>query len=195
MAGVQLIAGLGNPGSEYVETRHNAGFRFLEALCRQYGASLRTETRFSGRFGRCTISGYDVLLLAPTTYMNDSGVAVAKIARYHKLSVDGILIVHDDLDLPAGAVRLKVGGGNGGHNGLGSIEQALGSAAFMRLRLGIGRPPPGRGIIGYVLGRAPSSEREALDLGIERALMELPAVVDGRIQSAMNRLHTEPDRM
>ncbi|MHB1527850.1 MAG: aminoacyl-tRNA hydrolase [Acidiferrobacteraceae bacterium] len=195
MAGVQLIAGLGNPGSEYAETRHNAGFRFLEALCQQYGCSLRTEARFSGRIGRCAISGNDVLLFAPTTYMNDSGIAVAKIARYHKLSVDGILIVHDDLDLPAGSARLKVGGGNGGHNGLGSIERALGSPAFVRLRLGIGRPPPGREIIGYVLGRAPSSEREALDLGIDRALMELPAVVDGRVQYAMNRLHTEPDRI
>lgn len=192
MPAVRLIAGLGNPGAEYAETRHNAGFRFLEALLREYPCTLRDEPRFGGRIGKCALAGTDVLLLAPATYMNESGDSIGRVVRYHKFTPDNLLVVHDELDLPVGAARLKIGGGTGGHNGLASIERTLGSNAFARLRLGIGRPPTGRDVIGYVLARAPSSERMALDTAIARALAELPDVLSGRMQHAMNRLHTEP---
>ncbi|MHB1950388.1 MAG: aminoacyl-tRNA hydrolase [Acidiferrobacteraceae bacterium] len=192
LAAVRLVAGLGNPGAEYAQTRHNVGFRFLEALLRQYPCALRDEPRFVARAGKCVIAGTDVLVLAPNTYMNESGDPVARVARYHKVPPESILIVHDELDLPVGVARLKTGGGTGGHNGLASVERALGSNAFWRLRLGIGRPPEGRDVIGYVLGRTTATERAALDDAIARALTELPDILLGRTQHVMNRLHTGP---
>lgn len=190
MAVVRLMVGLGNPGAEYADTRHNAGFRFLETLCRERGCALKTEARFLGRTGRCRMGDQEVLLLAPATFMNASGDSVAALSHYYKIAPEAILVVHDELDLPPGTVRLKAGGGNGGHNGLSSIQRSLGSAGFLRLRLGIGRPPPGREVVGYVLGRAPTAEEHALDEAIARALAELPEVVAGRLEPVMNRLHS-----
>ena len=191
MAGLQLIVGLGNPGAEYAETRHNAGFRFLAGLCRAHGAKLQREPRFKGHVARCQVGGQELLLLAPATFMNASGEAVAPLARFYRIPPEAILVAHDDLDLPLGVVRLKQGGGTGGHNGLASIQQLLGTQAFLRLRLGIGRPPAGRDVIAYVLGRCAPDEVPMLDHAIDRALKELPDIVTGKWQEAMNRLHTE----
>src|SRR6266516_888223 len=140
MDGIFLIAGLGNPGPEYAETRHNAGFRFLDALLSGPGARLRHESRFHGDVGRVDVSGKDVWLLAPQTFMNLSGDSVSAFANYYKIPVGEILVVHDELDLPPGTVRLKIGGGNGGHNGLTDVTQKLGSPDYARLRIGIGHP-------------------------------------------------------
>ena len=190
MAGLQLIVGLGNPGAEYEETRHNAGFRFVAALAQSYGCVLAYESRFKGSVGRCRIGNQDVLVLTPVTFMNRSGESVGALTRFYKIDPEAVLVVHDELDLPLGAVRLKQGGGTGGHNGLASIQQWLGSQAFARLRLGIGRPPAGRDVIGYVLGRGTRSEAQALDDAIGRALEEMPGTVAGDWQRVMSRLHT-----
>ncbi|HET9122358.1 MAG TPA: aminoacyl-tRNA hydrolase [Acidiferrobacteraceae bacterium] len=190
MAAVQLIVGLGNPGAEYEETRHNAGFRFVAALCETYGAVLEPEARFKGHVGRCRIGSHEVFVLMPATFMNRSGESVGAFARFYKVAPEAVLVAHDELDLPLGTVRLKQGGGTGGHNGLASIEQCLGSRAFARLRLGIGRPPAGRDVIGYVLGRATRMELQELDEAIARVRTEMPELVAGEWQRVMGRLHT-----
>ncbi|HEY6132233.1 MAG TPA: aminoacyl-tRNA hydrolase, partial [Halioglobus sp.] len=139
MSAVKLIAGLGNPGSEYRGTRHNAGADFVEALARQCGATLQPEPRFYGLTGRLTVAGHDIRLLIPTSFMNRSGMAVAAMAGFYKIAPEQLLVAHDELDIPPGSARFKQGGGHGGHNGLRDIIPALGnSPAFHRLRIGIG---------------------------------------------------------
>lgn len=189
--GIALIVGLGNPGAEYAETRHNAGFRFLDKLAAQQGVTLRPEGRFQGEVGRTTVDGRELWLLKPLTYMNRSGMAVSAFARYYKLAPAQILVVHDEVDLPPGAVRLKLGGGTAGHNGLEDIVTQLGSRDFLRLRLGVGHPGASHQVVSYVLARAPAAEQEALDAAIARALACLPAIVRGEYQRAMNALHTK----
>jgi len=189
--GISLIAGLGNPGPEYAETRHNAGFRFLDALLRHDGGQLRPETRFAAQVGRAHIAGHDVWLLAPTTFMNHSGDAVAGFAHYYKIAPAHLLVVYDELDLPPGVVRLKRGGGDAGHNGLHDVIAKLGSSDFLRLRIGIGRPPgPAQGA-SYVLRKAPPAEQALVDAAIERACQFLPDIVQGQYQKAMNALHAD----
>lgn len=190
MAAIALIAGLGNPGARYASTRHNAGFRFLHALCQSTGCALQAEGRFKGSAGRCVVEGHELWLLAPATFMNASGESVAALARFYKIPAQAILVVHDDLDLPLGTVRLKQGGGTGGHNGLASVQECLGSQDFLRLRLGIGRPAAGQDVIGYVLGQGSASEWTSIDEAIQRALGELPGIVSGEWQAVMGRLHT-----
>lgn len=187
--GVALIVGLGNPGAEYAETRHNAGFRFLERVCAAAGASLRREGRFAAQAGRAVIDGRDVWLLAPLTFMNRSGDAVGRFARYYRIAPANILIAYDELDLPPGTVRLKQGGGDAGHNGVHDVIEKLASPEFVRLRIGIGRPPgPGQGAA-YVLCRAPAEEQALIDGAIARAAALLPDIVAGQYQKAMNGLH------
>ncbi len=191
---LRLIVGLGNPGSEYAETRHNAGAQFVEAVARQHAVSLAPETKFFGSTARVTIKGRDLRLLVPSTYMNRSGQAVQALAAFFKIEPEEILVAHDELDLPTGAARWKRGGGHGGHNGLRDIMAKLGNNGdFCRLRLGIGHPGKGRDVTGYVLGRAPSAERELLEQAIDAALDTLPLVVTGDLQKAMTRLHTNND--
>lgn len=188
--GISLIAGLGNPGAEYADTRHNAGFRFLEQVLAASGRSLQTENRFSGRVARVSIADQDVWLLAPNTFMNHSGDAVSQLARYYRIPLEEILVVHDELDLPVGAVRLKKGGGAGGHNGISNVIEKLGSPDFLRLRIGIGRPSHSDQVISFVLKKAPKAEQELIDAGIRDVLQHIDDIVRGQTQKAMNALHT-----
>ena len=188
--GITLIVGLGNPGTEYADTRHNAGFRFIEALLAGSGATLHGERQFSARLGRIRIADRELWLMTPTTFMNHSGEAVASFARYYKFLPEQILVVHDELDLPVGAVRLKLGGGDGGHNGVHDIALQLDSPEFVRLRLGIGRPSPSADATSYVLKKPPAAERELLDAAIHAGLGHIDDIVHGRYQKVMNLLHS-----
>ncbi|HEY8432156.1 MAG TPA: aminoacyl-tRNA hydrolase [Sandaracinaceae bacterium] len=187
--GITLIAGLGNPGPEYAETRHNAGFRFLAAVAQRTGATLRRESRFGADVGRAAIAGRDVWLLAPMTFMNHSGDAVARFAQYYKIPAAQILVAYDELDLPPGVLRLKFGGGDAGHNGLHDVIAKLGTPQFLRLRIGIGRPPSAGQGAAYVLRKAPPAEQALIDAAIERACEHLGEIVSGQYQRAMNVLH------
>ena len=189
-ARIALIAGLGNPGPEYAETRHNAGFRFLDALLAGSGPSLRGEGRFAGRVARITVGGADLWLLAPDTFMNHSGEAVAKLAHFYKIPPEAILVAHDELDLAPGVVRLKDGGGDGGHNGLKDITEKLGGS-YARLRIGIGHPGHAAQVASYVLKRAPTAEQELIDEAIARACLHIEDIVRGQFQKVMNALHTQ----
>lgn len=188
--GIALIAGLGNPGSKYAETRHNAGFRFIDALLSRVGGALSPEKRFEGEVGKVHIAGREIWLIKPDTYMNHSGDAVGKLARFYKIPTEAILAVHDELDIPPGAVRLKVGGGHGGHNGLRDMVSKCGGSDFVRLRIGIGHPGQASQVADYVLRKAPAAEQSLTDHAIQVALDEVEAIVQGDYQAVMNRLHT-----
>ena len=190
-ADILLIVGLGNPGSEYRGTRHNAGADFVEALARDAGCTLQTDSKFFGLTGRATVAGHDLRLLIPTTYMNRSGQSVAALARFYKISPEQILIAHDELDIPAGSARFKKGGGHGGHNGLRDIVPALGnSSGFHRLRIGIGHPGHASRVSGYVLSAPSAEDRQKIDDSISEALAALPLLLDGDDTKAMTRLHS-----
>ncbi len=188
---IRLIAGLGNPGEKYVGTRHNAGFWFVDELCRRHGGSLRSDARFGGDVGKITVDGFDVLLLKPQIFMNRSGRAVAALARFFKIPPEEILVAHDELDLPAGTLRLKRSGGHGGHNGLRDICQQLGSRDFLRLRIGIDHPGPGNDVVGYVLGRPHADHRTAIDEALAQAVALTPTMLAGDLDKAMQQLHTK----
>lgn len=191
MTAIALIVGLGNPGSEYRGTRHNAGAMFVEELARQCGAALAPESRFHGLAGRATLAGHDLRLLIPTTFMNRSGAAVAAMATFYKFAPEQILIAHDELDIPLGSARFKQGGGHGGHNGLRDIIPALGNCGdFYRLRVGIGHPGHASRVTGYVLGKPSPAERECMDACIAEAIASLPLLLDGDSTKAMTRLHS-----
>lgn len=190
---IQLIAGLGNPGRRYADTRHNVGYWFADALAREHGGSFRTS-RFEAQLCELSIAGGRRRLLKPETYMNHSGRSVAAAARYFAIPSAELLVVHDELDLPIGVVRLKLGGGFGSHNGVKDIAQALGASDFARLRIGIGHPGAGADVTAYVLGRPPASEREQLHAALERALEQLPDIVRGEFQQVMNALHSPAER-
>lgn len=183
-----LIVGLGNPGDRYSETRHNAGFWFVERLAEREGLRFRSEAKFSGELCRWS-SAAESWILKPTTFMNRSGQAVGALARFYKVPADEILIVHDELDLPAGSARLKLGGGHGGHNGLRDIINHLSTREFRRLRLGIDHPGHRDQVVNYVLDQPSKADRKAIDEAIDEALAVLPDVIAGRHDQAMNRLH------
>lgn len=186
---IQLIVGLGNPGAKYQHTRHNAGFDFVDALL-PVGMNLREDKRFHGDVGEITVDGRRVWLLKPLTYMNRSGDAVAGLANYFKIPPEQILVVHDELDLPPGQIRLKTGGGSGGHNGLKDIVTKLGgNSSFVRLRVGVGHPGSADQVVGYVLQRAPASEADLTEEAMHRALPLIPKIVAGETSAAMNELH------
>ncbi len=186
---VSLIVGLGNPGTQYEPTRHNAGFWFLDGLARQENVVFRLESKFHAEVAKIALGGVQVWLLKPTTFMNRSGQAVAALAGYYKIDTESILVAHDELDLPPGQLRLKQGGGHAGHNGLRDIISHCGNA-FYRLRIGIGRPQQtGRPVTDYVLGSPGRQEREQIDDAVEDALRALDLVVQGEHAKAMNRLH------
>jgi PTH1 family peptidyl-tRNA hydrolase len=186
---LQAVIGLGNPGSEYAETRHNAGFWWVDALAHRAGVSLRPDARLKGDLGRLTLGGASVWLFKPGTYMNHSGQAVAALAAYYRLDPAALLIVHDELDLAPGTVRLKQGGGHGGHNGLRDITAHLG-ADFLRLRIGIGHPGHRDQVVGYVLHRPSQMERQQIGQAMDRALDIFPELIAGRMAGAMQRLNT-----
>ncbi len=183
------IIGLGNPGPEHADTRHNAGFWLIDEVAARWGGDLRFEPKLKALVGRAHIDGRDVWLAKPLTFMNVSGDAVAALCRYYRLAATGILVAHDELDLPPGTVRLKKGGGAGGHNGLTDIIRHMGPD-FWRLRVGVGRPPPGRDLVPYVLGSPSRQERGLIDGCLQRALDALPLLVQGHYERAMNFLHT-----
>ena len=190
-ADILLIVGLGNPGSEYRGTRHNAGADFVEALARDAGCTLQSDSKFFGLTGRATVAGHDLRLLIPTTYMNRSGQSVAALAGFYKISPEQILVAHDELDIPAGSARFKKGGGHGGHNGLRDIVPALGNNSdFFRLRIGIGHPGHASRVSGYVLSTPSADDRRKIDASIEEALASLPLLLDGDDTRAMTRLHS-----
>jgi PTH1 family peptidyl-tRNA hydrolase len=191
---LKLLVGLGNPGAEYEDTRHNAGFAWIEAAARELRAPLRPEGGYFGVTGRSAQPGGPVWLLMPMTYMNLSGKSVSALARFFKIAPEEILVVHDELDLAPGEMKLKQGGGNGGHNGLKDIQAQLGSADFWRLRLGIGHPGHKDAVAGYVLRRAPAAEREALQDCIDKSLQALPLLLGGSMDRALQKIHAKPPR-
>ncbi|KGT47473.1 MULTISPECIES: aminoacyl-tRNA hydrolase [Acinetobacter] len=188
MSNISLIVGLGNPGSEYAQTRHNAGFWFIERLADQYGISLKKDPKFNGFSGRGNIEGQDVRLLLPTTFMNRSGQSVVPFAKFYNIAPESILIAHDELDMNPGVIRLKTGGGHGGHNGLRDIVPHIGPN-FHRLRIGIGHPGSKERVTGHVLGKAPSSEQTLMDDAITHALSRMKLLVNGDVQQAMNQIN------
>ncbi len=188
---VKLIVGLGNPGAKYEQTRHNAGAEFVEQLAEQLHSPLKPEKRFHGLYSKARTGSHDLHLLIPTTFMNLSGQSVQALASYFKISVEEILVAHDELDIPPGSARFKKGGGHGGHNGLRDIITRFGgNKAFLRLRLGIGHPGNARQVAAFVLQKAPQLEREATLAGIDQALRSLPDLLCGNLQKAMNDLHS-----
>ena len=188
---IKLIVGLGNPGSDYRGTRHNAGADFAEALARKAGATLQSEAKFFGLTARLSFAGHDLRLLVPTTYMNRSGKSVAALASFYKIEPESLLIAHDELDIPPGQARFKHGGGHGGHNGLRDIVPALGNRKdFHRLRIGIGHPGSAAKVTAHVLGRPSAEDRSRIDQSIEEAIAALPLLLDGDSTRAMTRLHS-----
>ena len=190
---IRLIVGLGNPGKEYERTRHNAGYWWVDAVAEARHAAWKRETRFSGYTAKVSEGGREFLLLKPSTYMNESGRSVSAFMRFFRIEPAQMLVVHDELDLPPGAVKMKKGGGTGGHNGLADISDALGTKDFWRLRIGIGHPGDRDLVADYVLDKARRVEQDAIDPAFERSLELLPRLVAGRLQDAMTWLHTDPD--
>lgn len=188
---VKLIVGLGNPGPKYEQTRHNAGADFVELLAQAHHCPLQSEKRFHGRYGKIQLAGRDVHLLIPSTYMNLSGQATQALASYFKITVEEILVAHDELDLPPGCARLKQDGGHGGHNGLRDIIQKFGGDKnFLRLRVGIGHPGNAKLVHDYVLGRAPTQEREQTRAAMDEAHATLPILLNEGLAKAMTKLHS-----
>ncbi len=187
---IQLLVGLGNPGPTYAETRHNAGAWLLERFCQSNHLDLKTETKFHARVGKTTFNGKEVKILIPTTFMNHSGQAVGAISKYYNIPLNAILIAHDDLDIPTGCVRLKTGGGHGGHNGLRDIIHHLGGREFHRLRIGIGHPGHKDHVLDYVLHRPSKHEEQQINLAIDEVLGVLPKIIQGEWSTVMNQLHS-----
>ena len=186
-----LIVGLGNPGQKYERTRHNAGFWFMDELDRRQSLQLKANRKLHGEVGRERFSGVDCLFLKPDTFMNNSGQAVRACVDYYQVQPERIIVAYDDLDLPPGTVRLKRGGGHGGHNGLKSMFQHLGDQSFWRVRLGIGHPGAREAVTPWVLGRAGADDERAIERALGRAVDVLPDLLGGRSEQAMQRLHSE----
>lgn len=191
---IRLLVGLGNPGPEYDATRHNAGFWWLDAVAQRLKASLVPERSYFGLVARVNRPDGPLWLLEPMTFMNLSGKSVAALARFFKIAPNEILVAHDELDLMPGQMKMKLGGGHAGHNGLKDIHAQLGSADYWRLRLGIGHPGVKAEVIHYVLRRPPAEEREAIDKCIDQSLAALDLVLAGDMEKAMMKIHAKPPR-
>ncbi|MBB5204614.1 PTH1 family peptidyl-tRNA hydrolase [Inhella inkyongensis] len=191
---LRMLVGLGNPGTEYEDTRHNAGFAWVDAVARELKVSLQAERSYFGLAARARTAQGDVWLLEPMTYMNLSGKSVAALARFFKIQPQEILVAHDELDLPPGEMKLKRGGSAAGHNGLKDMAAQLGSQDFWRLRLGIGHPGQRDAVAGYVLRRAPAAERDLLQDCIHKSLPALPLLLAGEFDRATQALHAKPQR-
>jgi PTH1 family peptidyl-tRNA hydrolase len=187
--GLELIVGLGNPGSKYDKTRHNAGFWFLDSLAHRFNTTFRAENKFQGDVATVRHADRLIYLLKPTTYMNNSGQSVAALARFYKIPVEHILVTHDELDLPAGSIKLKRGGGHGGHNGLRDMV-ALGSSDYWRMRIGISHPGDKNQVIDYVLKQPSQDDRRLIDTAIDKGLDIVDLMLEGQMEKAMHRLHT-----
>jgi len=194
---IRLLVGLGNPGSEYVDTRHNAGFWWIDGLARGLGASLQVDRSYHGlvaRVNNAPGAPGPVWLLEPMTYMNLSGKSVAALARFFKIAPEEILAIHDELDLSPGQMKFKQGGGTGGHNGLKDMQAQLGSANFWRLRLGIGHPGHKAEVANFVLRKPPLEERQAVEDCIAKSYEALPLMLAGDLEKAMMKIHAKPPR-
>jgi peptidyl-tRNA hydrolase, PTH1 family len=194
MEGLRLIVGLGNPGAEHSRTRHNAGFWFLDALAAAEGLRFGAESKLHGETAKLSLGGQSLWLLKPSTYMNRSGLSVASALRYWKIEPEQMLVAHDDLDLPAGAARLKFDGGHGGQNGLRDMFAHLGHGRFHRLRLGIGHPGHRDQVTNWVLGKPGKIDENAMLDAIAASLQVLPLAVEGNFNEAMKRLHTPREK-
>ena len=186
---IRLIVGLGNPGSQYDKTRHNAGFWFVDELARRYSGRLVTEKRFSGEACKLQVGSRTVWLLKPMTFMNRSGLAVSQLANFYQIPVEQILVAHDELDIPAGDVRLKQAGGHGGHNGLRDIHAHM-TANYWRLRLGIGHPGDRNQVVDYVLSRPSVADEAVILRSIDTAAAQIELLLSGEMQQAMQKLHS-----
>jgi len=187
---IQLIVGLGNPGAEYEPTRHNAGFWFVDELAQRYRQSFRKEQRFQSEVARCRIDGVDCRLQKPLTFMNRSGQAVRALMQFFRIPLQQILVVHDELDLPPGVIKLKQGGGHGGHNGLRDLISHLGGKDFYRLRVGIGHPGHRDQVVDYVLKKPSQDDRRLIEDALYEAQAVMPDIVRGEFARAMNTLHS-----
>jgi len=187
---LKLIAGLGNPGLKYTETRHNAGFWFVDRLASNNQLLFNLNAKFFGNIARYNAGEIDCRLLKPETFMNESGRAVLAVAGYYNIEPEEMLIVHDEIDLDAGVIRLKKGGGHGGHNGIRDIMEQSGNGDFMRMRIGVGHPGNKDDVVQHLLHDKPSSDDQSLiDSAIERALEVMPLVFNGELNKAMTKLN------
>jgi PTH1 family peptidyl-tRNA hydrolase len=194
MSGIKLFVGLGNPGDKYVATRHNAGFWWIDQVAAQTNSSLAIDAKMFGivaKYQQDQVNQENKWLLKPTTFMNASGKSIAALANYYKILPAEILVIHDELDLPAGTARLKFGGGHGGHNGLKDTHAALGTADYWRLRIGIGHPGDRNEVINYVLKAPLKDEQTAIDDSIIKSANLLGALTAGDFEGAMLKLHTK----
>ena len=185
---LKLIVGLGNPGTEYARTRHNAGFQFADELARRHGATFRNESRHRGELARVRVADAELWLLKPMSYMNHSGDPVRSLASFYKVPVESLLVAYDELDFPAGVVRLRQGGGAAGHNGMRDVIAQMGDG-FWRLRIGIGHPGDRSQVLDYVLGRPGAADAQLLQDAIAAAADIVPVLMQDGAQPAMNRLH------
>lgn len=186
-----IIAGLGNPGTQYEQTRHNVGFWLLDQLARDLSVNLSVQNKYHGELVQCSFQGHKLYLLKPLTFMNRSGQSVAALANFFKIPLQNILVIHDELDLEPGVARLKRDGGHGGHNGLRDIIAQTGGKNFLRCRLGIGHPGHSRQVADYVLSKPSPTDRQQIELAIENTLKVLPDVIEGNLDKAMNWLHSQ----
>ncbi|MDI9817829.1 MULTISPECIES: aminoacyl-tRNA hydrolase [unclassified Legionella] len=186
---IKLIIGLRNPGSTYEHTRHNAGGWFVEALARHYDASFKTDKKLHGELTNLVINSHPCKALLPLTFMNHSGLPAREVSQFYRIDASEILVVHDELDLPAGRIKIKTGGGHGGHNGLRDIMTQLGRSDFHRLRIGIGHPGHKELVLNYVLGKPSPDDRQLIVEAIDRGVAAIPTVVTGTIAAAMNLLN------
>ncbi len=189
-AAVTIIAGLGNPDSKYERTLHNAGFWFVDALARKYGGDLRYEKKFDADIGRIKLQDKDVWLVKPQSFMNLSGGPVRGMLDYYRLRPADLLVAHDEIDLPPGTVRLKQGGGHGGHNGIRDVIQHCG-ADFMRLRVGVGHPGEKSKVTNYVLKKGSADVQAAVEQNLDNAVALMPVLMDDGLNAAMKELHTK----
>jgi PTH1 family peptidyl-tRNA hydrolase len=185
---MKMLVGLGNPGSKYEKTRHNIGFRFLDVFAKSEGLSFGSAPRFHAETTTLTLGGEKVLLVKPQTFMNNSGEAIAPLAKYYDIEPESIVVVYDDLDLPSGKIRIKHGGGHGGHNGLRSLNQHLPNADYTRVKIGIGRPPSGD-ITPWVLGGADEGDRADEQCIFDALLPHIPLLLSGERDKAANKIH------
>jgi len=190
MSPIRLIVGLGNPGREYETTRHNAGFWWVDELVRRHSANFKADAKFHGLVAKANLHGHEVHLLKPQTFMNVSGRAVGTLAQFYKIAPEQILVVHDELDLPPGGAKLKLGGGHGGHNGLKDIIAHLGTKEFWRLRVGIGHPGERAEVVNYVLNAPRKEEQVLIDEAMQRAQDVAPLIIEGKLEAAMLKLHS-----
>ncbi len=188
---IKLLVGLGNPGPQYQATRHNLGADLVSQYVASHAQTLHVETKFKGFVAKLTVANGSCIAMIPMTYMNESGQAVLAIAHFYKIHPQEILIAHDELDLAVGVVRVKQGGGHGGHNGLRDVARALGTPDFHRIRIGIGHPGDKRQVTDYVLSRAPSGDQRLIGDAIITVLNEMPTLIAGDMQAVMRKLHSD----